>query len=882
MNNKNKQSWKPEVDKIYTGEVIDVLNHGAMVRLKGFGGGRGRREFKGLLHNKDSPIVEKLIDGHKVKVRVIAFMPDGFISITTKDIEQPENETVNVFDEAYEKQRQKIRVMSPERRDVNQFTTPKSVSIEVITTEPDFLKNVNLRIPSRIPTKISIYKNENSFMAEVAKEKSKNNQDLKFQRGSFDSKWIDPVRMNSQATESFENSTQPEPMKNRNLMSITEQRESLPIFKFRNEIIRSVVENQFLIIQGETGSGKTTQVAQYLFEGGLNLKGKIACTQPRRVAAVTVAKRVAEEYGCILGQEVGYKIRFVDMTSPNTVIKYMTDGILLRECLSDANLDNYSVIILDEAHERSIYTDVLFGVLKKAAKRRPKLRVVISSATLNTDQFSKFFNNAKVLKIPGKMFPVEIKYQANPVRDYFNAAVNTVLNIHLQEPEGDILCFLTGQDEIDYACEIIDEIAEADDENFGNLYAYALYSALPFEEQFEIFSQIAEGNRKVIFATNIAETSMTIDGVVYVVDPGYVKQKVYDAKTGFESLIVVPISKASADQRCGRAGRVMPGKCFRIYTESAYENEMLEVNVPDIQRSNLSNVVLHLKSIGVRDILNFDFMDPPSRDFLIAALKELYLLEALDSDEKVTPMGRRMNQFPVEPNYAKMLLVSDHIKCTDEIVTIIAMLSVQNIFYSPKKNKHLANEKKDSFNHPVGDHLRLWNVYKKWEMNYKKNPRWCKNHFVNEKKLHEAYEVRKNLLEILQSRNFDIYSAGKNIERIQLAICVGFFKNIAHKAPSSIFRNKNDKSYRTLEENPEIVYINRSSCLFYQLPEWVVYNNIRETSKKFFQEITVINPNWLPYIAKGMYRRKDNDDKDNEEKLIKAFVEAQSAKEYKF
>ncbi|KAG5670397.1 hypothetical protein PVAND_000665 [Polypedilum vanderplanki] len=862
----NNRNWMPKVDEIYTGEVIDVNKHGVVVQLKGFGSRRGRKDLTGILHKTDSPIVNNLIEGNKVKVRVISCSSDGFISITAKDIEQPINKNEakkNVLDADYEKQKRKIRVVSPERNVIKQCTTPSAIGIEVITTEPNFLKNIDYRMSSKIPTNIPIFKNEYSTMALVAKQKNKNIQpgQVSFQQSSFSYEWVNPKIVTSKQSNANLNQKQQLPMIQRNKMTITEQRQSLPIFSYREDIIRAVTNNQFLIVQAETGSGKTTQLPQYLIEGGFIIKGKVACTQPRRVAAVSVAKRVADEYGCIIGQEVGYKIRYDDVTSSSTIIKYMTDGILLRECLSDKTLDSYSVIILDEAHERTIYTDVLFGILKEAAKKRPSLRVVISSATLNAQKFSKYFNDAKILTIPGSMFPVEIKFRASPEHDYFNAAINTVLNIHLREPAGDILCFLTGQDEIERAYDIIEEKACSNE--FSNLFAFPIYSAMPFEEQSEIFTPTQRGQRKVIFATNIAETSMTIDGIVYVVDPGFVKQKIYDAKTGIESLMIIPISKASADQRSGRAGRISPGKCYRIYTEQAYLTEMLDSTVPEIQRSNLSNVILHLKSIGVGDILNFDFLDPPPRSSLVSALKELYLLDALDEDGKITTIGQKMNRFPIDPNYAKMLLLSEDMKCSDEIITIIAMLSVPNIFYRPKKQQALADERKNIFNHAVGDHLRLLNVYNKWEMNYT-NPNWCKNHYLNENKLYEAYEVRKNLLSILESRGVEIFSAGKNISRIQMAICAGFFKNIARKDSETIFSRGTVKSYKTLDKNPETVFIHPSSCLF-QLPKWVVFNNIRETSKKFLQDITVIDPQWLPIVAKRMYRstgveRNDCDD----------------------
>ncbi|XP_048448906.1 ATP-dependent RNA helicase DHX8-like, partial [Rhincodon typus] len=378
-------------------------------------------------------------------------------------------------------------------------------------------------------------------------------------------------------------------------MSILEQRESLPIYRLKEQLVQAVHDNQVLIVIGETGSGKTTQITQYLAEAGYTTRGKIGCTQPRRVAAMSVAKRVSEEYGCCLGQEVGYTIRFEDCTSPETVIKYMTDGMLLRECLIDPDLSPYAIIMLDEAHERTIHTDVLFGLLKKTVKKRPDMKLIVTSATLDAVKFSQYFYEAPIFTIPGRTYPVEVLYTKEPETDYLDASLITVMQIHLTEPPGDILVFLTGQEEIDTACEILYERMKSMGPDVPELIILPVYSALPSEMQTRIFDPAPPGSRKVVIATNIAETSLTIDGIYYVVDPGFVKQKVYNSKTGIDQLVVTPISQAQAKQRAGRAGRTGPGKCYRLYTERAYRDEMLTTNVPEIQRTNLASTVLSLK-----------------------------------------------------------------------------------------------------------------------------------------------------------------------------------------------------------------------------------------------------------------------------------------------
>ncbi|KAG1664918.1 ATP-dependent RNA helicase DHX8 [Nymphon striatum] len=469
-------------------------------------------------------------------------------------------------------------------------------------------------------------------------------------------------------------------------MTIVEQRQSLPIYKLKDELVKAVIDNQILIVIGETGSGKTTQITQYLSEAGLTSRGKLGCTQPRRVAAMSVAKRVSEEFGCRLGQEVGYTIRFEDCTSTETIIKYMTEGMLLRESLVDPDLNTYSVIMLDEAHERTIHTDVLFGLMKGAVKKRPELKLIVTSATLDAVKFSQYFFEAPIFTIPGRTYPVEILYTKEAETDYLDASLITVMQIHLTEPPGDVLLFLTGQEEIDTACEVLYERMKSLGPEVPELMILPVYGALPSEMQSRIFEPAPPGSRKVVIATNIAETSLTIDGIYYVIDPGFVKQNVYNSKTGMDSLIVTPISQAQAKQRAGRAGRTGPGKCYRLYTERAYRDEMLTTPIPEIQRTNLVSTVLSLKAMGINDLLQFDFMDAPQMESMIMALEQLHSLGALDDEGLLTRVGRRMAEFPLEPSLSKMLIMSVHLACSDEVLTIVSMLSVQNVFYRPKQS----------------------------------------------------------------------------------------------------------------------------------------------------------------------------------------------------
>jgi ATP-dependent RNA helicase DHX8/PRP22 len=615
-------------------------------------------------------------------------------------------------------------------------------------------------------------------------------------------------------------------------MSIKEQRESLPIFKFKTQLIEAVRQEQLLIVVGDTGSGKTTQLTQYLAEAGFANRGIIGCTQPRRVAAMSVAKRVAEEVGCHLGQEVGYTIRFEDCTSPETKIKYMTDGMLQREVLLDPDLKRYSVIMLDEAHERTIATDVLFGLLKKTLKRRPDLKVIVTSATLDADKFSEYFNKCPIFSIPGRAYPVEILYSKEPETDYLDAALITVMEIHLSEPPGDILLFLTGQEEIDTSCEILYERMKALGSSVPELIILPVYSALPSEMQSRIFEPAPPGSRKVVIATNIAETSITIDQIYYVIDPGFVKQNAFDPKLGMDSLVITPISQAQAKQRAGRAGRTGPGKCFRLYTESAFQSEMLPTSVPEIQRQNLSHTILMLKAMGINDLLHFDFMDPPPTNTTLTALEELYALSALDDEGLLTRLGRKMADFPMEPALAKVLIASVDMGCSDEVLSIVAMLSVQSVFYRPKEKQQQADQKKAKFHDPHGDHLTLLNVYNGWKNSHFSNP-WCYENFIQARSMRRAQDVRQQLVSIMERYSHTIISCGRNTMKVRQALCTGFFRNAARKDPQ--------EGYKTLAEGTP-VYMHPSSALFGKPAEHVIFHTLVLTTKEYMQVTTAVEP----------------------------------------
>ncbi|KAJ9171700.1 hypothetical protein P3X46_015024 [Hevea brasiliensis] len=640
---------------------------------------------------------------------------------------------------------------------------------------------------------------------------------------------------------------------------ILEKRRNLPVWHQMEDFLTALKKNQVLVLVGETGSGKTTQIPQFVLEAvdietpDKRRKMMIGCTQPRRVAAMSVSRRVAEEMDVNIGEEVGYSIRFEDCSSARTVLKYLTDGMLLREAMTDPLLERYNVIILDEAHERTLATDVLFGLLKEVLRNRHDLKLVVMSATLEAEKFQGYFNDAPLMRVPGRLHPVEIFYTQEPERDYLEAAIRTVVQIHMYEPTGDILVFLTGEEEIEDACrKITKEIGNLGDQ-VGPVKAVPLYSTLPPAMQQKIFESapppLTEGGpagRKIVVSTNIAETSLTIDGIVYVIDPGFAKQKVYNPRVRVESLLVSPISKASAHQRSGRAGRTQPGKCFRLYTEKSFNQDLQPQTYPEILRSNLANAVLTLKKLGIDDLVHFDFMDPPAPETLMRALEMLNYLGALDDDGNLTKLGEIMSEFPLDPQMAKMLVVSPEFNCSNEILSISAMLSVPNCFVRPREAQKAADEAKARFGHIDGDHLTLLNVYHAYKQN-NEDSSWCYENFINHRALKAADNVRQQLVRITMRFNLKLCSTDFNSRdyyvNIRKAMLAGYFMQVAHLERTG--------HYLTVKDN-QVVHLHPSNCLDHK-PEWVIYNEYVLTSRNFIRTVADIRGEWLVDIAPHYY-----------------------------
>ncbi|KAF9677149.1 hypothetical protein SADUNF_Sadunf08G0077800 [Salix dunnii] len=706
---------------------------------------------------------------------------------------------------------------------------------------------------------------------------------------------------------------------------IKRQRESLPIASVKERLVQEVKNHDILIIVGETGSGKTTQLPQFLYNAGFCPDGKvIGITQPRRVAAVTVAKRVAEECGVELGQKVGYSIRFDDNTSSSTRIKYMTDGLLLREALLDPYLSRYSVIIVDEAHERTVHTDVLLGLLKNVQRARvksvndhaivnnkkasnsitnengkgaecttflkqcqrkfPPLKLIIMSASLDARLFSEYFGGARAVHVEGRQHHVDVFYTLHAETDYVDAALITIFQIHLEEGPGDILVFLTGQEEIEGVERLVQEQLLKLPEERQKLLTVPIFSSLPSEKQMRAFMPAPAGYRKVILATNIAETSVTIPGIKFVIDPGFVKARSYDPVKGMESLIIIPTSKAQALQRSGRAGREGPGKCFRLYPESEFE-KLEDSTKPEIKRCNLSNVILQLKALGIDDIIGFDFLEKPSRAAIQKSLEQLFLLGALTDDCKLSdPVGHQMARLPLDPIYSKALILASQFNCLEEMLIAVSMLSVESIFYNPREKSAEAKTAKKCFASPDGDHLTLINVYRaadellqkrRMELGTEKNEKyikgknekivrkWCKENFINSRSLKHACDIHRlftpfvppfflfSLSQIrghVEQMGLPISSCGDDTLQFRRCLAASFFLNAALKQPEG--------TYRALASG-QVVQIHPTSVLHQSKLECVIFDELVQTNQKYIRNTTRIDYLWLTELAPHYYAMQD-------------------------
>lgn len=656
----------------------------------------------------------------------------------------------------------------------------------------------------------------------------------------------------------------------------------LPILKKKDEIIEKVLKNSVVIISGETGSGKTTQIPKFLLQAGLGTKGMIGCTQPRRIAAINVALRIAEEMGQEVGESIGYKIRFDDKSSKDCLIKIMTDGILLAEAQKDRFLNQYEAIIVDEAHERSLNIDFTLGILKNLIKKRKDLKLIITSATIDTEKFSKAFDNAPVIEVSGRMFPVDVQYmQIQNEEDssdlkkeaddteYIEATADAVDHILSRFPNGDILVFMPTEQDISETVELV----RARQRDHRGLLVLPLFARLSSKDQQKIFSK--GPLRKVIISTNVAETSLTIPSIRYVVDTGLARIPSYSPRTRTTSLPVKKISKSSADQRMGRCGRVANGMCIRLFSEEDFDSRPFFTS-PEIIRSNLAEVILRMISLKLGDVRKFPFIDSPSEKSIQDGFSTLLELDAIKENNIVknrkkqkiyslTRIGEIMARIPVDPKLSRILIEADTRGCLNEAIIITSALAISDPRQRPREKAQQADQKHAILNDPASDfisYLNIWKIYKGAQAKLKsrsKLRKFCNDNFLSFRRLREWDDISRQIKNILSENSItgkkvafntgtkglkskenevgsDLYTA------IHKSLLSGYLTNIAHKKEKYLFNAAKGQQ----------VMIFPGSGLFKSSNQWIMAAQFIQTSKLFARIVANIDPAWIEEIGRDL------------------------------
>ncbi|NVK37695.1 MAG: ATP-dependent RNA helicase HrpA [Gammaproteobacteria bacterium] len=632
--------------------------------------------------------------------------------------------------------------------------------------------------------------------------------------------------------------------------------DSLPVSLKREEISAAIKDNQVVVIAGETGSGKTTQIPKICLELGLAQYGMIAHTQPRRIAARSVAQRIAQEVKVPLGEEIGYQIRFSDQSTPQTLVKLMTDGILLAETQNDRFLNKYQVIIIDEAHERSLNIDFLMGYLKQLLPKRPDLKVIITSATIDVERFSKHFNDAPVIQVSGRTFPVGTRYRPlvnldeegdEKEGDVYQGIVDAVEELALEDSKrgqiGDVLIFLSGEREIREAA------LELKKANLKHSEILPLYARLNSAEQNKIFNP-SGGKRRIILSTNVAETSLTVPGIRYVIDSGVARISRYSYRSKVQRLPIEPISQASANQRKGRCGRVSEGICIRLYSEEDF-NSRPEFSDPEIQRTNLAAVILQMLSLKLGDVTKFPFVDAPDNRFINDGYNLLKELGAVSKDNQINQVGRSLSRLPVDPRIARMLFEASKRKALQEMLIIAAALSIQDPRERPADKQQQADQKHAEFRHEESDFLTLLTIWQQFEEVRQESSnnqlrQYCKKHFLNYMRMREwrdvHYQLRLQCKELKWEENQEVAS----YEAIHQSILSGFLSYIGQKTDEGDYLGARNRRFMLFP----------GSGIFKKRPKWVVSAEMVETSRLYARMNARIDPEWLEPLAKNLVKRK--------------------------
>ncbi|MBA3394366.1 MAG: ATP-dependent RNA helicase HrpA [Deltaproteobacteria bacterium] len=624
--------------------------------------------------------------------------------------------------------------------------------------------------------------------------------------------------------------------------------ENLPITARVIDIANAIDEHPVIIVAGETGSGKTTQLPKICLAMGRAANSYIGCTQPRRIAATSVAARVADELETELGDVVGYKVRFNDKVKRNSYVKFMTDGILLAEIQGDPLLRAYDTIIIDEAHERSLNIDFLLGFLKRLLPQRPELRVIVSSATLETDRFATFFGGAPIIEVSGRTYPVDVLYR--PPRedeaDMADVVANTVNEITELDPRNDVLVFLPGEREIREA------VAELEQRALPHTVLLPLYARLPAAEQQRVFQSAPQ--RRVVLATNVAETSLTIPGIVYVVDTGVARMNRYNVRTGVTQLHVEPVSKASADQRKGRCGRTESGICFRLYEEQDYTARPAHTD-PEIKRVGLAGVILRMKALDLGKIESFPFLDPPQKRAIDEGYRVLEEIGAISEDGRLTRLGEQLGRLPLDPRLGRMILGGRDEGALREVVIIAAALGLQD----PRERPHAAQQRADEAHRKFKDegsdfagYLKLWTFWQEARERSTRNQLYklCRENFLSFNRMREWEDIHAQIVRVMRELEFAPNAQPASGEQIHRALLPGLLSKIGMwNVESRIYVGARQTRFQ----------LHPSSGLARKPPQWVMAAELVETSQLFARSVAKIDPTWLEKTGGSLCKRSHGD-----------------------
>ncbi|NKQ54167.1 ATP-dependent RNA helicase HrpA [Amycolatopsis sp. K13G38] len=621
----------------------------------------------------------------------------------------------------------------------------------------------------------------------------------------------------------------------------------LPVSQRKDDIAAAIRDHQVVIVAGETGSGKTTQLPKICLELGLGVRGQIGHTQPRRLAARTVAERIASELGTELGSTVGYKVRFTDSSGEDTLVKLMTDGILLAEITSDRMLRRYDTLIIDEAHERSLNIDFLLGYLKQLLPRRPDLKVIITSATIDPERFSEHFGDAPIVEVSGRTYPVEVRYrpivdpdQPELERDQVQAISEAVDELCAEGP-GDILVFLSGEREIRDTADALSK------QDLRNTEILPLYARLSAADQHRVFQR--HTGRRIVLATNVAETSLTVPGIKYVIDPGTARISRYSHRTKVQRLPIEPISQASANQRKGRCGRTSDGICIRLYTEADFQSRP-EFTDPEILRTNLASVILQMTSLGLGDIAAFPFVEPPDRRQVTDGVQLLQELGALEND-KLTRTGRDLAQLPVDPRLGRMVLEAAKNGCVREVMIIAAALSIQDPRERPSDKQEAAQQQHARFADKTSDflaYLNLWEYLREQQKTLSGNQfrRLCRNEFLNYLRVREWQDIYSQLRQLAKPLGVTLNGEPADPQRVHTSLLAGLLSHIGLKDPE-----KGDY----LGARGARFAVFPGSSLFKKQPRWIASAELVETSRLWARVNARIEPEWVEPLAGHLVKR---------------------------